>query len=207
MPPLKTLLWLLLLLPLLFRYGNAQDFSGGLTGGLSTSQVSGDELAGFNKAGIFFGGFTSRSFSEKWSAMMQLSFIMKGSKKPTRVDKGDYEFYRLSLWYIDIPVLIHYKAYFKEYKAFSGEAGFSFGTLVFSEEEDQSGNLPGRPPFKRFDLSLAGGIHYHISDNLNIYMRMLNSILPIRGNLSYAYQRITGGQYNTALLFGAEYFF
>ena len=37
----------------------SQNFNGGLIGGISTSQVSGDNLSGYNKAGLFLGLFAS----------------------------------------------------------------------------------------------------------------------------------------------------
>ena len=32
----------------------SQNFNGGLIGGISTTQVSGDNLSGYNKSGLFF---------------------------------------------------------------------------------------------------------------------------------------------------------
>ena len=46
---------------------HCQEFKGGIILGLSTSQVSGDDLAGFNKAGLVFGGFTNRILSSRIS--------------------------------------------------------------------------------------------------------------------------------------------
>ena len=42
---------------------HAQNFGGGLILGLSTSQVSGDNLGGFNKGGLLFGGFIDLQLS------------------------------------------------------------------------------------------------------------------------------------------------
>ena len=52
-----------------------QDFKGGIILGLSTSQVSGDDLAGFNKAGLIFGGFTNRILSSRNSLQLEIIYI------------------------------------------------------------------------------------------------------------------------------------
>jgi len=41
----------------------SQEFNAGISAGISTSQVSGDNLAGFNKAGIILGGFVNRKIN------------------------------------------------------------------------------------------------------------------------------------------------
>ena len=40
-------------------FTNAQNFQSGLITGISTSQVSGDALGGFNKIGLQLGGFVN----------------------------------------------------------------------------------------------------------------------------------------------------
>ena len=42
---------------------SSQNFAGGIVGGTATSQVSGDELSGFNKAGVYLGVFTQYPLS------------------------------------------------------------------------------------------------------------------------------------------------
>ena len=41
----------------------SQNFKGGVIVGISTSQVSGDELGGYNKAGAYLGVFTQYPLS------------------------------------------------------------------------------------------------------------------------------------------------
>src|SRR5258706_2393375 len=63
----------------------AQNFKAGAFAGISTSQVSGDNLAGFNKVGLYAGGFVKNSLGEKWEMQMVKSYIGKGSR-PTDID-------------------------------------------------------------------------------------------------------------------------
>ena len=50
----------------------SQSFDGGLLAGLTTSQISGDNLGGFNKLGIAIGFFTQRNISEKSKLKFEL---------------------------------------------------------------------------------------------------------------------------------------
>ena len=64
----------------------AQNFGGGIILGLSTSQVGGDDLAGFNKAGVLAGVFANKSISELLSLQMEMNYIQKGSNNPDMND-------------------------------------------------------------------------------------------------------------------------
>ena len=55
----------------------SQDFNGGVFGGLSTSQVSGDNLSGFNKIGPRLGLYINRPI--KWyGVQLELQYLVKG---------------------------------------------------------------------------------------------------------------------------------
>ena len=60
----------------------SQNFNGGLIGGISTSQVSGDNLSGYNKAGLFLGIFTQLPVSSITNIKMEMNFIQKESRNP-----------------------------------------------------------------------------------------------------------------------------
>ena len=58
---------------LFFCYGSkSQKFNGGIIGGISISQVSGDDLAGFNCLGLVFGGFSNIKISYLLIAALQV---------------------------------------------------------------------------------------------------------------------------------------
>ena len=65
-----------------FHKHQAQNFGGGLILGLSTSQVGGDNLGGFNKAGLLVGAFVNIPISELLSFQMEMTYIQKGSNNP-----------------------------------------------------------------------------------------------------------------------------
>src|SRR5258706_10632378 len=81
----------------------AQNFNAGLRFGIDGSQVNGDNLSGFNKAGIIAGAYVSRKFSDLISLQMEMVYIQKGSRKPTDMNNS---YYRLRVHYIEVPVLV-----------------------------------------------------------------------------------------------------
>ena len=60
----------------------AQNFGGGIILGLSTSQVGGDDLEGFNKAGLLAGVFANKAISPLLSFQMEMTFITMHCSAP-----------------------------------------------------------------------------------------------------------------------------
>ncbi|MBL0258789.1 MAG: PorT family protein [Bacteroidetes bacterium] len=172
----------------------AQNFDAGIRGGLTATQVAGDRLTGYNKAGFLIGGFVSRDFSEKISLRFEIIFIQKGSRKPVNIDDNTY--YRMRLHYAEVPILLLYNAT----KTISIEAGPSFGSLVFSQEDNELGEIIGAPEFKKFEISANAGLLFHLSDHWLADIRYnwsLTTIRPYQG--SYNYNFFDQGQYNSVV--------
>ena len=87
-------IFILFLSPLLIQ---GQNFKAGIRFGICGSQVNGDNLSGFNKAGIVAGAFVNRNLSKPFNMQMEIVYIQKGSRKPTD-DANSY--YRLRVHYI-----------------------------------------------------------------------------------------------------------
>lgn len=181
----------------------AQRFHAGVIGGMSTTQVAGDQLSGFNKAGVIVGGFVNNPLTDKIAIQMEIIFIQKGSRKPVEPDNNN-EFYVMRLAYFEVPLLFKWQIATK----LNFEAGPSFGTLVFSEEEREWGVYRPDPPFKTVELSGNVGLSYPLTEKLNVNSRFSSSILPIRpfvqNNLNNFFNK---GQYNTVLAFTLQYQF
>jgi len=179
-----------------------QRFSAGLKVGLSSSQVSGDDLAGFNKAGAIAGMFSSVLFSKKWSGQFELLFIQKGSKYVGHPDLGDLNYYRLQLNYIEVPLFLQY-----HFKKFTFEAGPGFGYLIHYKEEDAMGDITGNRPFNKSEISYNLGVNYRITTSFGVNVRYSNSISSIRDHLSGAHTFRNPGQQNTVLQLAISYTF
>lgn len=204
---MKTIYLHAVLLIILISYSNiySQRFNGGIHAGVSASQVSGDELAGFNHAGIYGGGFVNIYFSQKSSVQLELNFIQKGSRKNPNPDNGDPTQYICRLNYIEMPLM--YKLDIAKWLTF--EIGVSAAYLVQSLEMDQNGIVSPYLQFKKYEISLIGGGYYNFSKHFMVNVRYENTFpfLPIRQHASRASHLLNKGQYNSVLVFALQYQF
>ncbi len=190
---------ILLLLPFVT---NAQSFKASIIAGINASQVSGDELGGFNKAGVMFGGSTFLSVTPKSDVAMELLFIQKGSKTPTSKDNINADYYKMSLNYLEM----HFNYTYHASKKIGLHVGPTFGVLVGEKEEDIAGELTERPEFEKTELGVAGGLSFHFSEKVGLYMRLSNSLLPVR-KMGADTRYFKSGQYNSGLAFFLTYTF
>jgi hypothetical protein len=194
----KLLLVLLLFFTTTLLFG--QRFNGGLTGGISVTEISGDHVEGPHKVGAYVGGFVNTYFSKKSSVQMELDFIQKGSRK--NPDSTNYDFYLLRLNYIEL--FTHYKWDFA--KVFTLEGGLSLGVLINSYEEANYQELT-EPPFDAMDFSANIGLYVKLSEHWKFNVRYSNSILSVRPNFTGVVGKRNNGQYNEVLSFVFHYQF
>jgi outer membrane protein with beta-barrel domain len=181
----------------------SQRFRAGFLAGFTTSQVSGDQLAGFNKSGFEFGGLVSAPLSQKFDLSFQIIFIQKGSKKPNNAEQGDYTYYRMSLNYIEVPILFRYNFS----KKIQFEGGPTFGKLISSKEEDQYGEIPAPKEFKSFEFGAMLGMSYMLFNNFYLNIEGSNSLLPIRDAGIEGGFKVGRDQFNSVLMFSFKYIF
>lgn len=188
----------------------AQNFGGGAILGISTSQVGGDNLGGFNKAGFLIGIFANKSISELLSFQMEMTYIQKGSNNP---DMNNFEHANqgrldISLSYIEVPLLLQYH----QNNKLKIEGGFLSAYLINGYYNDNYGKIDptNGPLFVNYDIGLLLGMDYKFSNKLSLNTRISNSILPI-GTKNYedtsTYNSFTKGQYNTVISFALHYNF
>jgi hypothetical protein len=194
---LKAVILILCLAP---AFVQAQQFNAGIKGGISATQISGDNLAGYDKAGIFLSPFVNVYISPYAAIQMEIGFIQKGSRKNPNPEKNDFTEYRLNLNYLEIPLL--YRLDFND--AFSAEGGFSLAALVGSNEEAYPPIAPP-PDFNQLDVGLILGGYFHFADQWYANVRLSHSILPVREHRSGATYRLNHGQYNSVLILAIQY--
>lgn len=177
-------------------YLNAQNFNGGLKGGFAASQISGDELSGFNKASPVFGGWVNYYLGRSDALEFELYYTQKGSKK--NPSDNDLQEYTLRLHYIEVPAL--YRHHFSTF--FSVEAGPSFAVLVDYVEKNQAGEaaFATYDDFNRIDISVNLGFNFDFTDKWAFNIRLNNSVLPVREHSSGATYRLNRGQYNSVIV-------
>jgi len=193
------------LIPILcfFIFSNiisAQNFKGGIIGGISTSQVSGDNLAGYNKAGFFIGVFTEIPISSIINMKMEMNFIQKGSKNPKMNQNTIPD---ISTSYLEIPLSVNYH----QNDLLNFETGLQVAFLLTANDNDIYGSVSSEinNPFNKTDIGAFIGMYYHLTEKISLNSRMSNSIFPIRGyntELNYLFYK---GQYNTVLSFTIHY--
>lgn len=152
-------------------FARAQSFSAGFKGGMTTSQIEGDGLSGFDMAGFQLGFFTKRKVAENWFGQLEISWVQKGSREPI---SDTSQLYKVKLNYIDIPLNIEW-----QYKKISLEAGPTLSVLVSSKEENVYGEFTDEE-FNRFILEAQFGVNYYFSKNWKINFRSSYSITPAR---------------------------
>jgi opacity protein-like surface antigen len=175
----------------------AQHFKGGLIVGISTSQVDGDNLGGYTKAGLKAGALVYRKLSDKFSLQFELEFIQKGSRRP--LNEEDNSFYLMRLNDIDAPLFLQYALT----KNWVVEAGPAIGTLVSAYEEDERGSIRNAESFHRFDYLANAGVNYFISRNVAANVRYSYSVVSIRRSNATIFDNFyfNPGQYNNMIAF------
>jgi Outer membrane protein beta-barrel domain len=174
--------------------------------GFVASQVDGDSYSGYNKAGLQGGVFVRTSFTKVFGAQLEIHYTGKGARKP--VSSEDPEVYKVSLHYIDVPVLASIGI--KQVAAV--ELGLVPGYLFAKSGEDSGGKLPDEylVSYKNFDLATLVGIRFNITEKLGVNFRYQYSLVSIRdGDSGAAYYAWPGklfsdgtGDYNNYLTLG-----
>lgn len=186
--------------------GFSQNFNGGLIGGVSTTQISGDQLGGFDKPGIYAGCFVNYFVNEDHGYQIEMSFIQKGSRKLPHPDKNDFTSYSLNMNYLEVPVLYKYRYNEK----FGAKIGPYYAVLFKSVERDENGVIPRpstTPEFKKGDFGIGGGFEYFLTEHWMLNVSMSHSILKVRDHSSGSTYRLNRGQYHHVLSFAMFYTF
>lgn len=176
---------------------SAQEFNAGVSAGLSTSQVSGDNLGGFNKAGIIIGGFVNRKINSLFKVQLEMMFIQKGSSNP----KPENLIGEIHLDYIEVPIILS----FRNSEKVSLNFGLHISTLIDGYYQDIYGIMENQIEFDRFELGALCGISYQLNDKISLNTRLANSIIPIADHASGQTYKLNKGKYNTGLCFILKY--
>jgi len=194
----KVAVFLLLTFPILTL---AQNFKAGPIIGFNTSQVSGDNLSGFNKIGIRCGAFVSQSL-KNFDIQMELQYTNKGSRETVKENTYN-EGYRFQVNYIEMPLLIKKTIY----KKTGIETGIKIGYLL-NWEETYDGVDSSDLEVNTMEYSVILGFTQKVTNKLYLNSRLCNSISPIRAHFSGQIKDLNSrGQYNTSISFVIYYYF
>ena len=193
---MKKIFFLIILFIFQFN-SSAQEFNAGILSGLSTTQVSGDNLAGYNKAGLIIGGFVNRDIAQSLALQIEMMYIQKGSSNP----KVENLIAEINLEYIEIPLTLVLKS--------SEKINFDFGihisALIDGYYKDIYGILENQIEFNDYEFGAVVGIAYKLNEKMSLCTRLSNSIIPIANHASGQTYRLNKGKYNTGLNFIISY--
>lgn len=183
--------------------GLSQQFGGGLTAGVVGSQVAGDTFSGYNKGGIFAGGFVTLGFGGRSAMQLELAYFQKGSREnPT--EENFYQSFLLRLNYVEMALLYQYQM-----GRFIVEAGPSTGVLTSHYEEfnqDITSDYAGYSKPLRMTLQINLGMVFLVDPHWQVMLRTNNSMMSIRDKDYPGIFRFWDyGQYNDALVLGVRY--
>jgi len=195
---MKKIFFLIIFIGSINYYCLSQEFNAGISAGISTSQVSGDNLAGFNKAGIILGGFVNRKINNLLMVQIEMIYIQKGSSNP---NQNVNKLADIHLDYIEIPLL----AIIKNSEKLSIEGGVHCSALIDGYYQDLYGELENQTSFDSFELGAIIGISYNLSSKISLNTRLSNSIIPIAEHASGQTFKFNKGKYNTGLNFILKY--
>lgn len=181
----------------------AQEFGGGLMGGLVGSQVAGDPSSGYNKLGFYGGVFVNRQFTLKSGVQLEMYYIQKGARENPTDENGNFQ-YLLRVGYLEIPLLYNFTL--NKTLILTGGIAFSYQVGSPYEEANFSTSVPDTE-FYSSSATFVLGIEYKISNQLSASFRTNNSITPIRPHASGATRFANHGQYSDALTIGLTYNF
>lgn len=177
----------------------AQKFGATIEGGVTVSQIDGDDLSGYHKFGYSFGASVNRYlYKDILGAEIGIKYLLKGSKAH---DLEVHDFYEANLHYAEIPLIAFYRI-----TNFYIDLGLSFGYL-FKAQEDTDGYGFKKPQYKfrKIDLSGVVGARYSITKNILIGGHLNYSLLAIRQHYTSQETYIIDGQHNNLINFSLQY--
>lgn len=174
---------------------NAQNFQSGLITGISTSQVSGDALGGFNKIGLQLGGFVNHPIGKNSKGQFGLYYIDKGSDDTKSL-------FQIDLSYVESSYSILYN-----YQGFLWEGGVLIAALINGKTLDIYGyeNISDSQ-FNNFDISAKLAVGKELFPKLQMFWEITNTIplFPVQEHPAYV-SILNKGKMNAVLCFSFRY--
>lgn len=159
---MKRIIILGLFLSSTIFFVQAQKINGGLIGGLSASQVDGDQMGGYNQLGACLGAFLEMPLGSDFYFEPELRFCQKGSTGYL----GTF-YLNAHLNYVELPLLCNW-----QYKKVKLETGLVPAVLLNTTVGD---NIE-TSDLKRLDVGFAGGLSYMATNTIRFNVRYTHTI-------------------------------
>ncbi len=160
-----------------YHTSEAQSFKGIITGGANACQIDGDGLSGFNKPGYMFGLGVERELYKRWSVLLGIEFMEKGSRTSS---KDSILYFKWKMQYIDVPLILSFKAH----PRFRFQAGITPSILV--NEKIDVGYGYQKTSFKDdvFHLLVAPAVEFFPLENLSLLLRYQYSLTRFNSQIT-----------------------
>ena len=162
---------------------DAQRFGAKAVAGWNMGQISGDQMAGFDKFGFMGGLQGTADLAEKLKLNVEFLYSVRGSRPNVFNSSIDPDI-NVTLQYIDLPVYVSYHDWYDEendfYKAYL-LGGFSYGRLIkattsdgYNDGDDDLETLVQY--FNENDFSFTLGFGFRLNRRVGIQFRYTRSI-------------------------------
>jgi hypothetical protein len=172
----------------------SQGFKANAIAGISSSQVSSDNLGGFNKFGLKLGASVFHKVNNATRAEYAMYYIDKGS-----YDSESY--FKIDLSYIETSWSLQ-----KSAKGIIYEAGLLFAVLINGEISGRNGALL-RNDFSKYDIGATIGAGIKIKPRVFMFWEINNTIpfFPIQEHTDGISVGLNKGKYNSVFSFSLRY--
>jgi len=197
---LRTILFFLLLI--FFKALESQSqvpFKGGFSFGAVASQVDGDGYSGYNKSAITAGLWVSKAIDKQSTIQLEMNFVPKGSRSSTKINLDNINHYKLTLRYIEIPLLYKYES-----RRIVFVLGLAANYLFYDYQEgyfSQVAQYQNTTGFNRFDISGIVGVSMVLNELWQVGSRFTYSLRDAADNYIAPGEIVYNKQYNNCLMF------
>ncbi|MFT6814591.1 MAG: hypothetical protein ACJAZ3_000482 [Sphingobacteriales bacterium] len=150
----------------------SQRFSSELVFGINSSHINGDELVGWNKAGIMTGVTSKFKINDVLSTRIEILYSQKGSRRAMGPDDPILDLLVYKVNVIEVPFMLDY-TYIPKFHLISG---FSLGNIVTARRLEGNADEDLSPTLLRFDYGYIIGTTYELSDQFSASAKFTTSL-------------------------------
>ncbi|MBI1225601.1 MAG: outer membrane beta-barrel protein [Bacteroidetes bacterium] len=160
-----------------------QRFKAGLVVGVNAAQIKGDDSAGYNKLGLHGGLRAITVLKDKTDLLIELLYSQRGSfdNNVDQFPNGDLS---IKLNYVEIPIMLAYKDWYKEeedYYKVQLTGGLTFSRLINASAEGSKHDAEVGS-FNNNDYGITIGADFFISKHFALGARWNHSINLLYNN-------------------------
>jgi hypothetical protein len=160
--------------------GQTSPFRAGLLLGMNAAQIDGDELRGFDKAGLNLGARFAMVFTPRTELSMDLLYSQRGAQAPPSRDNSTL-LNKYSLHYLEVPFIFHYKDWAAvttdetTFYRLEVTGGLAYSRLIRARM--QGNPFEGRQDLlNQNDFSYILGFGFHVNPVHSFHFRYTDSI-------------------------------